>query len=90
VERFLKEATMPTKLTAPSDDVIRTRAYLLWEADGGPFGQDAHYWNLASSELSAAAKPRRAAAAVAPAEKKAGVVRKAGAKPAEKAAKPKK
>jgi hypothetical protein len=37
---------------SPSDEVVRTRAYLLWEADGRPFGRDDHYWGLASAELS--------------------------------------
>jgi|JI10StandDraft_1071094.scaffolds.fasta_scaffold1998696_1 hypothetical protein len=80
---------MPTKLTAPSEDTVRTRAYLLWEADGSPLGQDAHYWHLAHTELSPPKASRRAAATAAP-EKKAGSARKTAAKPAEKAAKPKK
>jgi hypothetical protein len=67
---------MPSKSTtiaAPSDDAIRTRAYLLWEADGRPFGRDDHYWGLALSETIAAvpAKPKRAAASAKPVEKKA-------------------
>jgi hypothetical protein len=67
---------MPTKLTAPSDDAVRTRAYLMWEADGKPFGNDGHYWGLALAELSAAAKPKRAAASSKAPEKKAKVIAK--------------
>ncbi|WP_244173661.1 DUF2934 domain-containing protein [Caballeronia temeraria] len=37
--------------SALSEDVIRHRAYLLWEADGRPEGRDEHYWHLASSQL---------------------------------------
>lgn len=62
---------MPSTSTAVSEDAIRTRAYLLWEADGRPFGRDAHYWGLALAEATApAVKPKRAAASVRPAEKK--------------------
>jgi hypothetical protein len=75
---------MPTKVTAPSDDAIRTRAYLMWEADGRPFGNDSHYWDLAFTELSTPARPKRAAASSTAPEKKAKVV----AKPAAKARKP--
>ena len=79
---------MPSKSTtiaAPSDDAIRTRAYLLWEADGRPFGRDDHYWGLALSETIVAipAKLKRAAASAKPAvEKKAKAAKPAKAKPA--------
>lgn len=53
--------------TTPSDDAIRTRAYLMWEADGRPDGHAEHYWDRASAELTPAAKPRRSAATRAPA-----------------------
>lgn len=75
---------MPSKSIAasvPSEDAIRTRAYLLWEADGRPFGRDDHYWGLALSEMTAPAK--RAAASIRPVAEK-----KAKAKPPAKAAKP--
>jgi hypothetical protein len=67
---------MPSKSTTTSpisDDAVRTRAYLMWEADGRPWGRDEHYWKLALSELSAPApaKLKRAAATAKPAEKKA-------------------
>lgn len=42
---------MPTKAksTTPiSEDAIRHRAYLLWEADGRPEGMADHYWIKAS------------------------------------------
>lgn len=57
---------MPGKsISAPtfSEDAVRTRAYFLWEADGGPVGRDEHYWSLALAEVAAAMKPGRAAAA---------------------------
>lgn len=82
---------MPKSPTTHSEHDVRTRAYLMWEADGRPFGRDEHYWGLALAELSAPApKARRMAkAASAVAEKKAKPAAKAG-KPAkaEKAAKP--
>ncbi len=61
-----------TTTTPFSEDAVRTRAYLMWEADGRPFGRDDHYWQLAMSEVTtgtAADKPRRAAAVSAVAEK---------------------
>lgn len=43
---------MPTKAkstVAPlSDEAIRHRAYLMWEADGRPDGWAEHYWQKAS------------------------------------------
>lgn len=41
-----------------SDDAVRARAYLLWEADGRPDGRAEHYWQLAQAEA-APAKPKR-------------------------------
>jgi len=67
---------MPSKATTTitptvSDDAVRTRAYLMWEADGKPFGRDSHYWGLALAEMTAdKAKPKRAAATSAVSEKK--------------------
>jgi hypothetical protein len=62
-------------ITTPlSEDAVRTRAYLMWEADGRPFGRDDHYWQLALSEITAvvaADKPKRAAATAVAAEKTA-------------------
>lgn len=78
---------MPNKSPALSEDSIRTRAYLLWEADGRPFGRDDHYWGLAQAEAVSAGsvKPKRAAAAAKPApEKKAKVTAKAAVKAAVK------
>ena len=56
---------MPSKTNAIDEDVVRTRAYLMWEADGRPHGNAEHYWSLAHAEATAAAKPKRAAARVA-------------------------
>jgi hypothetical protein len=30
---------------------IRERAYLIWESEGRPYGQDAKYWRLAEIEI---------------------------------------
>jgi hypothetical protein len=63
-----------TTTTPLNEDVVRTRAYLMWEADGRPFGREDHYWHLAMSEITTGAagdRPRRAAAASAVAEKTA-------------------
>jgi hypothetical protein len=74
---------MPSKATATqpvNEDAVRTRAYLMWEADGRPFGRDEHYWGLALAEATQPAKPKRSAASARPAEKKS----KAASKPAGK------
>jgi hypothetical protein len=66
----MPEKAMTT--AAVSEDAVRTRAYLMWEADGRPFGRDDHYWGLATAEMAAAAgagKPKRAAASSPVAEK---------------------
>lgn len=42
-------STKSKSTTAPlSDDAIRQRAYLMWEADGRPDGMADHYWQKAS------------------------------------------
>ena len=93
---------MPSKArttSAGSEDAVRTRAYLLWEADGRPFGRDAHYWGIASAEVMTPAKPKRSAGAATPVKKvkdakpvKAAAVKagKSAAKSSKPAAKPKK
>jgi hypothetical protein len=67
----MPEKAMTT--AAVSEDAVRTRAYLMWEADGRPFGRDDHYWSLATAEMAAAGaaagKPKRAAASSPVAEK---------------------
>ena len=67
---------MPSKSqhlpTTPADDAIRTRAYLMWEADGRPDGLSEHYWGLATASLTGDVTPgpkRAAAKAAAPASK---------------------
>lgn len=57
-------------------DVIKDRAYQLWQDAGSPDGRDQEFWFLAESELKApkpktAAKPKAAAPAKAPAKAKA-------------------
>lgn len=37
----------------PSDDEIRTRAYLLWEREGCQHGKADEYWNRAKAEREA-------------------------------------
>jgi hypothetical protein len=71
------------KAVAFGEDAVRTRAYLMWEADGRPWGRDDHYWGLALAEATApAVKPKRAAATSSVAEKKSPAKAKAAAKPA--------
>ena len=59
---------MPTKAkstAAPlSEDAIRHRAYLMWEADGRPDGMADHYWMKASEPApDVGAKPKAKATA---------------------------
>lgn len=53
---------MPSKAKstpAPlSEDAIRQRAYLMWEADGRPDGMSDHYWHKASQEPDQSARPK--------------------------------
>jgi hypothetical protein len=37
---------------APDHDVIRKRAYEIWEKEGRPHGRDMEHWQLAMIELS--------------------------------------
>jgi hypothetical protein len=75
-------------ITPVNEDAVRQRAYLIWEADGRPFGRDDHYWHLAMSEITTSAgatdKPKRAAASSVVEEKtakpKAADKKSAGAK----------
>ncbi|RYE87826.1 MAG: DUF2934 domain-containing protein [Hyphomicrobiales bacterium] len=76
---------VPTKAKSipapPSEDAVRHRAYLLWEADGRPDGQADHYWLKASEPTSdVAARPKARATA----EKTAAALK--SAKPKVKAA----
>ena len=61
---------MPSKAkssAAPlSEDAIRHRAYLLWEADGRPDGMAEHYWNTAAQPAEMPAEAKKAVAAKAP------------------------
>ncbi|GJH21765.1 hypothetical protein CBA19CS22_34505 [Caballeronia novacaledonica] len=43
----------PTSNLASAEEHIRTRAYLLWEADGCTRGRDDHYWREAIAQLQA-------------------------------------
>lgn len=54
------------------DEVIKRRAYELWEIDGRPEGQDQTYWFKAVSELAASA-----AATIKPPRKRATRAKKA-------------
>ena len=52
-------------MAADSEDEIRSRAYLIWEAEGQPNGQHERHWRGAAEELardaavSAGSQPRR-------------------------------
>lgn len=75
--RGRKDQQLPSKSTSlppASEDAVRTRAYLMWEADGRPDGRADHYWNLASAAVKGEAVPaksKRAAAKSDVPEKKA-------------------
>lgn len=65
---------MPTKaksIPAPlSEDAVRDRAYLMWEADGRPEGKADYYWMKASEPApDVSAKPKAKAAKTAAALK---------------------
>ena len=47
------------------EDIVRVRAYALWESEGRPFGRDAMHWRLCEEET------RRALASTATAKPKA-------------------
>lgn len=51
-----------------SDEAIRHRAYLMWEADGRPDGMAEHYW-MKASEITEEPTPPIAKAKIAKAEK---------------------
>ena len=66
--------------TAGFEDLVRARAYALWESEGRPAGRDAEHWRLSEEETrhalakaeaaaEAAAKPAKPKAAKAPAAK---------------------
>jgi Protein of unknown function (DUF2934) len=44
-------AVPPTPSAAATEDDIRLRAYLKWEADGKPAGHDLFFWCEAEREL---------------------------------------
>ncbi len=54
-----------TMMTAGFDEIVRTRAYALWESEGRPLGRDAEHWlqseEAARKELARAAAPKAAA-----------------------------
>ena len=57
-------------------ELVRNRAYALWESEGRPFGRDAEHWRMSEDamrlEIAAAAAPKPAVVkAKAPARKKA-------------------
>jgi hypothetical protein len=43
---------------ADFDDLVRTEAYLLWEAEGRPHGQDCRHWQMALERVEARVRPR--------------------------------
>jgi hypothetical protein len=44
------------------EDMIKVRAYAIWEDEGRPDGQHLEHWRRASEEMSAAAAPPTAPA----------------------------
>ncbi len=57
-------------------ELVRNRAYALWESEGRPLGRDAEHWRMSEdatrAEINAAAAPKSASAKPkAPARKKA-------------------
>lgn len=62
-----------------SEDLIRARAYRLWEAGGRRDGEHEQHWRQAASELAGempAAAPRTKGARKAPAKKSAAAMKK--------------
>ena len=54
----VRSSTRPHPATAPErEQRIRERAYLLWEADGGPHGRDVEYWERACELISVEEAP---------------------------------
>jgi hypothetical protein len=39
-----------TMMTAGFDEIVRARAYALWESEGRPFGRDAEHWRMSEEE----------------------------------------
>lgn len=75
---------MPSKSTIQpvDEEAVRTRAYLMWEADGKPDGLSDHYWSLAYAEAVPDKPKRSAARAKAAPETKSAVKKPAGKKSA--------
>jgi hypothetical protein len=71
----------------PSEDAIRHRAYLMWEADGRPDGMAEHYWLKASEVPPAANAPKAKAKSAASKTPAAAAVRAKASKPAKAPAK---
>jgi hypothetical protein len=58
-----------TMMTAGFDEMVRTRAYALWESEGRPLGRDAEHW--LQSEEEARRELQRTAPVKAPSQPKA-------------------
>lgn len=57
---------MPGRNSQLNEDAIRERAYLLWEADGGPHGKPDEYWYRAAAETAITEPTPRTAKPAAP------------------------
>lgn len=57
-------------------DLIRKKAYAIWETEGRPHGQDERHWQQAEAEIETSAP------AATPATRKAAATKAAAAKPA--------
>ena len=60
---------MSETMTTGFDEIVRTRAYALWESEGRPLGRDAEHWRM--SEEEARRQLERMATARAPSQPKA-------------------
>jgi hypothetical protein len=66
-----------TMMTAGFDEMVRTRAYALWESEGRPLGRDAEHWLQSEEE---ARREFRTAKAKAPSQLQANAKAASGKK----------
>jgi hypothetical protein len=77
----VRSSTRPhPPVDAEREQRIRVRAYLLWEADGGPHGRDVEHWQRACELTSAEEAGRLPNSQTAPAGPRQGGARKAATK----------
>jgi Protein of unknown function (DUF2934) len=77
----VRSSTRPHPPADPErEERIRVRAYLLWQADGGPHGRDVEYWEQACELTSAEEAGRLPNSQTAPAQSRHGGIRKTAIK----------